>query len=126
MFFLSVARRSDAYFQRATSSEALLGNKNIGLQEGEALEHPLALQNALERAQAQSGISMHFEVRKNLLKFDDVMNDQRKIVYEQRREIMEAETLDRACNVDMRTQVIRRHDPKRPFPNRHLCRAVGC
>jgi preprotein translocase subunit SecA len=69
-----------------------LANKNIGLQEGEALEHPW-ISKMLERAQAKVE-GMHFEIRKNLLKFDNVMNDQRKVIYEQRREIMEAESVE--------------------------------
>ncbi len=102
MFFLSVEDDLMRIFA-GDKLESLLGNRNIGLQEGEALEHPL-ISKMLERAQAKVE-SMHFEVRKNLLKFDDVMNDQRKVIYEQRREIMEAETIeDLAAN--MRHEVI--------------------
>ena len=60
--------------------------KKLGLQEGEAIIHPW-INKALEKAQ-QKVEARNFEIRKQLLKFDDVMNDQRKVVYEQRREIM--------------------------------------
>ena len=102
MFFLSVEDDLMRIFA-GDKLEALLGNSRIGLQEGEALEHPL-ISKMLERAQAKVE-SMHFEVRKNLLKFDDVMNDQRKVIYEQRREIMEADSLE-DLTIDMRHQVI--------------------
>ena len=102
MFFLSVEDDLMRIFA-GDKLEALLGNRNIGLQEGEALEHPL-ISKMLERAQAKVE-SMHFEVRKNLLKFDDVMNDQRKVIYEQRREIMEAESIEDLVT-DMRHDVI--------------------
>lgn len=102
MFFLSVEDDLMRIFA-GDKLESLLGNRRIGLQEGEALEHPL-ISKMLERAQAKVE-SMHFEVRKNLLKFDDVMNDQRKVIYEQRREIMEADSLEELV-VDMRHQVI--------------------
>ncbi len=83
--------------------EALLNNKSIGLKEGEALEHPL-ISKMLQHAQGKVE-AMHFEVRKNLLKFDDVMNDQRKIIYEQRREIMDSDSLEDLVK-DMRHDVI--------------------
>lgn len=102
MFFLSVEDDLMRIFA-GDKLEALLANKNIGLQEGESLEHPL-ISKMLERAQAKVE-GMHFEIRKNLLKFDNVMNDQRKVVYEQRREIMEADSLDELVK-DMRHQVI--------------------
>ncbi len=102
MFFLSVEDDLMRIFA-GDKLEALLGNRNIGLQEGEALEHPL-ISKMLERAQAKVE-SMHFEIRKNLLKFDDVMNDQRKVIYEQRREIMDADAIQELVE-DMRDEVI--------------------
>lgn len=65
--------------------------KNLGLKEGEAIWHPWiskALMNAQKRVEAH-----HFDVRKNLIKFDNVMNDQRKVIYEQRKTIMSGEGL---------------------------------
>ncbi len=102
MFFLSVEDDLMRIFA-GDKLEALLGNKRIGLQEGEALEHPL-ISKMLQRAQGKVE-GMHFEVRKNLLKFDNVMNDQRKVVYEQRREIMEADSIEELVR-DMRHSVI--------------------
>ena len=67
----------------------LLANRTIGLKDGEALSHPL-ISKTLERAQ-QKVEQQNFELRKNLLKYDNVMNDQRKVIYEQRREIMEGD-----------------------------------
>lgn len=61
----------------------------MGLRDGEALTHPW-LSKALEKAQARVE-QQNFEIRKNLLKFDNVVNDQRKVIYEQRRELMEAD-----------------------------------
>jgi len=63
----------------------------LGLEEGEAIVHPW-INKALEKAQ-QKVEARNFEIRKNLLKFDDVMNDQRKVVYEQRKELMAADNL---------------------------------
>ena len=67
--------------------------QRLGLKEGEAIIHPW-INKALEKAQ-QKVEACNFEIRKQLLKFDDVMNDQRKVVYEQRREMMEAEDVAR-------------------------------
>ena len=61
--------------------------KTMGLKQNEVIEHPW-ISKAIAKAQ-QKVEEYHFDVRKNLLKFDDVTNDQRKIIYEQRREIME-------------------------------------
>ncbi|MBL4693036.1 MAG: preprotein translocase subunit SecA, partial [Magnetovibrio sp.] len=63
----------------------------LGLEEGEAIVHPW-INKALEKAQ-QKVEARNFEIRKSLLKFDDVMNDQRKVVYEQRKELMAADNL---------------------------------
>ena len=60
----------------------------LGLEEGEAIVHPW-INKALEKAQ-QKVEGRNFEIRKNLLKFDDVMNDQRKVIYAERKELMAA------------------------------------
>ncbi len=65
--------------------------KTMGLKEGEAIEHPW-ISKAIAKAQ-QKVEEYHFDVRKNLLKFDDVTNDQRKIIYEQRKELMEMDNV---------------------------------
>ena len=66
-----------------------IGNilKTMGLKQGQSIVHPW-ISKAIAKAQ-QKVEAYHFDVRKNVLKFDDVMNDQRKIIYEQRRELME-------------------------------------
>ncbi len=77
--------------------------KRLGMKEGEAIIHPW-VNKALEKAQKKVE-ARNFDIRKNLLKFDDVMNDQRKTIFEQRREIMEADDLSEVVG-DMRHQVI--------------------
>jgi len=77
--------------------------QKLGLEEGEAIVHPW-VNKALEKAQ-QKVEARNFEIRKNLLKFDDVMNDQRKVIYEQRKELMATEDVSEDVN-DMRYQVI--------------------
>ena len=77
--------------------------KTLGLEEGEAIVHPW-VNKSLERAQAKVE-GRNFDIRKQLLKFDDVMNDQREVVFNQRREIMEAEDLHEITS-DMRDEVI--------------------
>ena len=77
--------------------------KRLGLKEGEAIIHPWinrALLKAQEKVEARN-----FEIRKNLLKFDDVMNDQRKVIYEQRRDLMRSEDVSETIE-GMRHEVI--------------------
>lgn len=83
--------------------EAVLSSKAIGLKDGEALTHPW-LSKALEKAQTRVE-QQNYEIRKNLLKFDNVMNDQRKQIYEDRHEIMNAENITEMVT-DMRHGVI--------------------
>ncbi len=75
---------------------------SLGLKEGESIEHPW-VNKSLERAQAKVE-GRNFDIRKQLLKFDDVMNDQRKAIFGQRLEIMQAEDLGEIVQ-DMRHQV---------------------
>jgi preprotein translocase subunit SecA len=63
--------------------------QKLGLEKGEAIIHPW-INKALEKAQ-QKVEARNFDIRKSLLRFDDVMNDQRKVVYSQRRELMSSE-----------------------------------
>jgi len=87
-FFLSL----DDDLMRIFGSQRLDGMlQKLGLQEGEAIVHPW-INKALEKAQ-QRVEAHNFEIRKNLLKYDNVMNDQRKVIYEQRREVMEAQDI---------------------------------
>jgi preprotein translocase subunit SecA len=74
----------------------------LGLQEGEAIIHPW-MNKAIERAQTKVE-QRNYEIRKTLLKFDDVMNDQRKVIYEQRIELMEVNDV-RETIIDMRSDV---------------------
>ncbi len=77
--------------------------QRLGLKDGEAIVHPW-INKALERAQ-QKVEARNFDIRKNILKYDDVMNDQRKVVFEQRLEFMEAESVDETISM-MRHQTI--------------------
>jgi preprotein translocase subunit SecA len=75
----------------------------LGLQEGEAIVHPW-INKALEKAQ-QKVEARNFDMRKNVLKFDNVMNDQRKVIFERRREIMSDESVEDHV-ADMREEVV--------------------
>jgi len=90
--------------------------QRLGLEEGEAIVHPW-VNKAIEKAQGKVE-ARNFDIRKNLLKFDDVMNDQRKAIFEQRLEIMEAEDLSETV-ADMRQSVIEdavaAHIPKNAY-----------
>ncbi|MFZ5710472.1 MAG: preprotein translocase subunit SecA [Pseudomonadota bacterium] len=76
---------------------------SLGMKEGEAIIHPW-VNKSLERAQAKVE-GRNFDIRKQLLKFDDVMNDQRKAIFSQRLEIMQADDLEEIVG-DMRHQVV--------------------
>jgi preprotein translocase subunit SecA len=77
--------------------------QKLGIQEGEAIVHPW-INKALEKAQ-QKVEARNFEIRKTLLKYDDVMNDQRKVIYEQRKEIMAAADVSDTV-IGMRHEVV--------------------
>ncbi len=79
--------------------------QKLGLKEGEAIIHPW-INKALEKAQ-QKVEARNYEIRKHLLRFDDVMNDQRKVVYQQRREIMSMPDVATTIT-DMRHETIER------------------
>ena len=91
--------------------------QRLGLKEGEAIVHPW-INKALEKAQ-QKVEARNFDARKNILKYDDVMNDQRKVVFEQRLELMDGEDLADTI-ADMREEVIEdivaRHIPEKAYP----------
>ena len=81
--------------------ENMLGK--LGLEKGEAIVHPW-INKAVEKAQGK--VEAHnFEIRKQLLKFDDVMNDQRKVIFDQRKEIMRSDDISEMV-IDMRYEVI--------------------
>jgi preprotein translocase subunit SecA len=77
--------------------------QKLGLKEGEAIVHAW-INKALEKAQ-QKVEARNFEIRKQLLRFDDVMNNQRKVIYEQRREVMFADEVTEMIEM-MREQII--------------------
>lgn len=99
-FFLSMQDDLMRIFGSEKMSNVL---QRLGLPEGEALVHPW-ISKALEKAQ-QKVEERNFDIRKNLLKYDNVMNEQRKIIYEQRREIMESEDLSDTIK-DMRDEYL--------------------
>jgi preprotein translocase subunit SecA len=85
-FFLSL----EDDLMRIFASDRISGVlRSLGLKDGEAIHHPM-ISRSLEKAQ-QKVEGHNYEIRKNLLKFDDVMNDQRKIIYEQRNEVIMSE-----------------------------------
>src|ERR1700722_18062852 len=77
--------------------------QKLGLQEGEAIVHPW-INKALEKAQKKVE-TRNFDMRKNVLKYDDVMNDQRKEVYAQRKEFMRATDVAETI-ADMRNEIV--------------------
>ncbi len=89
----------------------------LGLKDGEAIIHPW-INKALEKAQ-QKVEARNYEIRKNLLKFDDVMNDQRSVVYEQRKDLMRTDDVSETV-VDMRHEVVDAivddHIPEKAYP----------
>ena len=90
--------------------------QRLGLKDGEAITHPW-INRALEKAQKKVE-ARNFDIRKNLLKYDDVMNDQRREVYAQRREFMMLEDVSESV-AEMRNEVIAeivsRHIPEKAF-----------
>ncbi len=77
--------------------------RKLGLEEGEAIIHPW-INKALEKAQKKVE-ERNYEIRKNLLKYDDVMNDQRKVIYDQRKDLMLTDDVSETI-VEMREQAI--------------------
>ncbi|MGH6725767.1 MAG: preprotein translocase subunit SecA, partial [Pseudolabrys sp.] len=95
-FFLSL----EDDLMRIFGSDKLDGMlQKLGLKEDEAIVHPW-INKALEKAQ-QKVEARNFDIRKNLLQFDDVMNDQRRVIFEQRRDLMRAESVRQLID-DMR------------------------
>jgi len=90
--------------------------QKLGLEKGEAIIHPW-INRALEKAQSKVEMR-NFDARKNILKYDDVMNDQRKVVFEQRIELMQEDDLSETVR-DMRHQVIEdlvaKHIPEKAY-----------
>ena len=99
-FFLSLEDDLMRIFGSERMSAML---KRLGLPEGEALIHPW-ISRAIEKAQ-QKVEERNFDIRKNLLKYDNVMNDQGKVIYEQRKELMSADDVSETIN-EMRDKYI--------------------
>ncbi|WP_371347418.1 preprotein translocase subunit SecA [Ancylobacter sp. IITR112] len=113
-FFLSL----EDDLMRIFGSDRLDGMlQKLGLKEGEAIVHPW-INRALEKAQ-QKVEARNYDIRKNLLKYDDVMNDQRKVVFEQRVELMQDEDVAETV-AEMRHGVIEdivtKHVPPNAYP----------
>ncbi|HET9717083.1 MAG TPA: preprotein translocase subunit SecA [Pseudolabrys sp.] len=113
-FFLSL----EDDLMRIFGSDKLDGMlQKLGLKENEAIVHPW-INKALEKAQ-QKVEARNFDIRKNLLKFDNVMNDQRKVIFEQRLELMRDEAVDETI-ADMRhamiEEMVAKHIPENAYP----------
>ncbi|WP_134678598.1 preprotein translocase subunit SecA [Paracoccus ravus] len=100
LFFLSLEDDLMRIFGSERLDKVL---STLGMKDGEAIIHPW-VNKSLERAQAKVE-GRNFDIRKQLLKFDDVMNDQRKAIFSQRLEIMHTEEVDEVA-ADMRNQVL--------------------
>jgi len=99
-FFLSLQDDLMRIFP-VDSMDSMLGK--LGLEQGESITHPWVTK-AIERAQGKVE-ARNFDIRKNILKYDDVMNDQRKVIFEQRIEMMDAEDVSETV-IDMRHDVV--------------------
>ncbi len=113
-FFLSL----EDDLMRIFGSDKLDGMlTKLGLKEDEAIVHPW-INKALEKAQ-QKVEARNFDIRKNILKFDNVMNDQRKVIFDQRIELMRDENVAETVS-DMRHAVIddlvAKHVPENAYP----------
>ncbi len=112
-FFLSLEDDLMRIFGSERLEKVLSG---LGMKEGEAIIHPW-VNKSLERAQAKVE-ARNFDIRKQLLKFDDVMNEQRKVIFKQRLDIMKAADLSDIVR-DMRGEVIdelvERHMPPKTY-----------
>ena len=87
--------------------------KSLGLKEGEAIAHRW-INKALEKAQ-QKVEARNYDIRKSLLKFDDVMNDQRKVIYDQRTKIMESGDIKdfiKIMKIDTLDNIVSKNIPK--------------
>jgi preprotein translocase subunit SecA len=98
---------------RIFGSDRLSGlMQKLGMQEGEAIEHPW-VSRAIENAQRKVE-GRNFDIRKQLLEYDDVANDQRKVIYEQRNRLMEVEDISESIGAirhDVVGEVINQHIP---------------
>jgi preprotein translocase subunit SecA len=110
-FYLSMEDTLMRIFGDPERTKSLLGR--AGMREGEAIESKL-LSRQIERAQRKVE-SHNFDIRKNLLEYDDVANDQRKVVYHQRSELMEADEIEEsvaAIRDEVVANVVTAHIPQ--------------
>jgi len=97
------------------SMDSMLGK--LGLEQGESITHPWVTK-AIERAQGKVE-ARNFDIRKNILKYDDVMNDQRKVIFEQRLEFMDAEDVSETIaemRHDVVDNIVTKAIPPRAYP----------
>jgi preprotein translocase subunit SecA len=97
------------------SMDSMLGK--LGLEQGESITHPWVTK-AIERAQAKVE-ARNFDIRKNILKYDDVMNDQRKVIFEQRLELMDDDDVSdtiAGMRHDVVDTLIAKAIPERAYP----------
>lgn len=99
-FYLSL---DDDLMRRFASDRVKSMMRRLGMKEGESIEHPM-VSKSIERAQKQVE-RLHQDERANLLKFDDIANEQRKVVYQQRNELMESEEVRETIRL-MRDDVV--------------------
>jgi preprotein translocase subunit SecA len=99
-FYLSM----EDNLMRIFASDRIRGiMQSLGLEKGEAIEHRMVT-NAIEKAQRKVE-GRNFDIRKNLLEYDDVSNDQRQVIYQQRNELMEADDISEMIK-DLREEVV--------------------
>jgi len=113
-FFLSLQDDLMRIFP-VESMDSMLGK--LGLEQGESITHPWVTK-AIERAQGRVE-ARNFDIRKNILKYDDVMNDQRKVIFEQRLELMDKEDVEETVaemRHDVVETVIHHAIPDRSYP----------
>jgi preprotein translocase subunit SecA len=112
-FFLSL----EDDLMRIFASDRMSGIlRSLGLKDGEAIKHPM-ISRSLEKAQ-QKVETHHYEIRKNLLRYDNVMNDQRKVIYEQRNEIITSESVKdirEAMTENVVEAIVLKYIPKESF-----------
>src|SRR5690606_51576 len=97
------------------SMDSMLGK--LGLEQGESITHPWVTK-AIERAQAKVE-ARNFDIRKNILKYDDVMNDQRKVIFEQRLELMDDDNVSETITGmrhDVVETIVAKACPERAYP----------
>jgi preprotein translocase subunit SecA len=113
MFYLSL---EDDLMRIFGSEKIQTFLSKLGLKDDEALFHPW-INKALEKAQKK--VEGHnFEIRKNLIKYDDVMNEQRKVIYKQRREIIKAESVSGTIEdfrAELVTNLVKKNIPEKSY-----------